>query len=290
MKTFILIFALITSITFCKGQNERHLKDFFKRSHYIENAKRINKVEPCFTKDKRIKALANFIRYRQNSSNKNSVFGGDRSAIHYININDDEYLDIIYIDSSGLNNVSIFQGLKDSFRLILEASPPNFLKELKFFKRKCIEVVLESIPYIDKDHSEMVYKLVKDSFELQSWRRNRDCTEKPSKYYKKAVKIKTLRDSCPLRENPKIDKGECFFEDGDDIYNKTSNIIGQFNRNTKGFCWAEKRDSKNALWFLVELPLKNKILTKEEIRNDPNYLNIEYYVGWIEASLVEKIE
>lgn len=278
---FFFILILFIQFTNGYGQNERHLKKYFKLSPFIGNSHKLNKYAPKISKIEK-KALFNkFANWGKLDESRNYGFWGDTTGVHFINLNEDDYIDVIYANSLGLDDASFYYGTKDSFRLVLQAPPPNFIKELKFEGKKCVEVILESIPYVGEVHCEMIYRLVNNSFELNSGRWNMDCSSTPSQYFKEPLQIKVKIDSCPLRENPKIAKGECFYEDGDEFYNKNSNIVGIYEKGSIGLGWAKEKDKNGILWILTEIPLKNRISIKSVY--EWQYSENEYFIGWMQA-------
>jgi hypothetical protein len=221
--------------------------------------------------------LEKFALFGQDDPHKSHGFWGDTSGVYYLHLNEDSFIDIIYINDLGLYDVLMYFGTKNGFKLALAGNLPNDLKSMRFESKKCVEVILETTPYIDASHSEAIYKLVQDSFELQYVRHSRDYTEQPFTYYSKPLYVKTKIDFCPLRENPTIAGGKCPCEDPEPLYNKSKNIVYQFKKETTGYCWAEKRDEQNILWFLVDMPL-NQIVPNQ------NHSEKEYFVGWMQAT------
>ena len=284
MKIKILLQLLITSML-CFGQDIRHPKDFFKRSYEISNSAKLKKYEF------KLSEIERQLLFEKYTYPQDSFYKIEKRDVFFINLNGDEYPDVVYISPFGEDNVFIDIGTQKGFKRVLNSDEflSNCIKELKFRGRKCIEVVLERLNMVsDDEQAEIVYRLVKDSFELFSCRTCNVCTQKPYKYLKKPINVQILIDSCPLRENPNFEEGKCFYDGA--ISTKANNEIGKFKYLTSGICWAEFIDNTRNLWWLVELALKDQ--NKESHSNDINDKNFgkEYQIGWMEAKFLKKIK
>ena len=122
------------SSLFC--QHERHLKVFFERSKFLHDNSEWKKFKPKMSKSAYTLLLHRFTQ-KQIELAKPYKAEIDTSEIHFVKLDEDEFIDVIYTPCFGTCIVEIYRGTKDSFRVVFkEPSIPVFLKELKFSNQR----------------------------------------------------------------------------------------------------------------------------------------------------------
>ena len=295
MKIIFLI-PFICLCTLCFGQNERHLKEFFKKSlTYTQIVEKLKVHESNTSVEEKEIKFGKFKNYLKSLFPNDENFENiEPNEVIFIDLNGDGVDDVIYLNSIGLPSTEIYIDSHASYRKVLGSIfNPSYITELTFNDRKCVRLVLSyDDNYITQgERAETVYKLKNDSFELSYFRFSRLCTFTPKLFFETPINLKTHYNSSPLRENPKIGKGECFFkETSDSFYNENNNIIVRYFKDTECFCWAKFIDKKGNIWYLVEMPRLNELTSEKNITKDFHSLEKEFQIGWMEAKFLDKIK
>ena len=221
MKVILLVIILFCFLD-CFGQKERHIREYFKNYYNIPDSVKLKKFAFNLSKASKDSLIKTFL------TRGDSVL----DPIYLLDLNGDKYPDLFTTNSQGTSFVLIFFGSKNGFKPVLDWDWKNDgdlgFKEFILKGRKCETVILFEEDVIGTYYkAERLYKLVNDSFVLQTIRKGRECTFQSKKYYNCSILMKTINDSCTLRENPKYGKANCVIrEEESEIYGETDNQIG----------------------------------------------------------------
>jgi hypothetical protein len=259
---FSLTFILLSMDV--NAQHVRHIKNLFKRANPDWS-----KLEWKLKDTDKLILFQRFTAIQGNDSLGYFGFDNDTNHVHFVNLNQDTFPDVIYETGLGVSPLYLFLRQKNTFKLLL-GEDLSYLKEISYQNDTTI-VILDVPPYIESIQSEITICLKQDKIISNSMRSMMDCMQEPQTYFESVIPIRTIIDDCPIRENARISKGECFYEDGDLEYNIRNNILRRYPQNTEGVAWGERFDAFGNKWWLVE------ILSKTEFRE--NF----YQIGWMNA-------
>jgi hypothetical protein len=269
IKSLFYLTFLVLSID-ANAQQHRHIKNLFKRANPDWN-----KIELSLKKKDKNNLIEMFSRIPKIDSLNYFGFNNDVKNLHFVNLNQDKFPDVIYATSLGVSPIYFFLGKQDTFELLLYEDL-SYLKEISYQNDTTI-IILDVPPYIESIQSEITICLKQDKIISNSMKSMMDCMQEPQTYFKSSLPIRIILDDCPIRENARISKGECFYEDGDLEYNNRNNILRRYPKNTEGLAWGERFDAFGNKWWLVE------ILSKTEFRE--NF----HQIGWMNAIDLEII-
>ncbi len=261
---FLFFLTLLVLSIDANAQHHRHIKSLFKQAN-----PNWNKIEWKLKNEDRYILYQRFTAIQGNDSLGYFGFHNDTNHVHFVNLNQDAFPDVIYETGLGVSPIYLFLGQKDTFELLLREDL-SYLKEISYQNDTTI-VILDVPAYIESIQSELTICIKKDKIISNSMRSMMDCMQEPQKYFHTIMPIRTIIDDCPIRENARISKGECFYEDGDLEYNNKGNILRRYLKNTEGVAWGERFDAFGNKWWLVE------IFSNNEFRE--NF----YQIGWMNA-------
>jgi hypothetical protein len=272
IKSLILLSFTFLSID-ANAQQFRDIKNLFKRANPDWNT-----LEWKLKDTTKNALFKRFIEISENDSLRYFGFHNDTTDVHFVNLNQDSFPDVVYETGLGVSPIYFFLGKKDTFNFLLYEDL-SYLKEINYQNDTTI-VILDVPPYVESIQSEITICFKKDRIISNSIRRMMDCMQEPQTYFKSNLPVRIIIEDCPIRENARISKGECFYEDGEETkpeYNNINNILRRYPKNTEGVAWGERFDAFGNKWWLVE------ILSNNEFRE--NF----YQVGWINALDLEII-
>lgn len=207
-------------------------------------------------------------------------------CLHFVNLNDDQYPDVIHYGYSGSESNSTDIFLNDGNRFKKIYSGYGFLEQIGYnLKNKLSSFTIMYTgccsEYIENQTRYQVDEVFNVKVEFE--RSIVINTEQPLARFEKPVRFKTLNEGYTLRSTTKIDNKPGSIN-GDD---RKGNIVSVYPQNSYGTAWAEKQDSTGRTWWFVEMdPVKslkdNIIYTLDG--------GVSRHVGWISSRYVEKIE
>jgi hypothetical protein len=269
IKSLFLLAFTILSIS-SNAQQFRHIKNLFKRANPDWS-----KLEWKLKDTDKLILFQRFTAIQGNDSLGYFGFDNDTNHVHFVNLNQDTFPDVIYETGLGVSPIYLFLGQKDTFKLLLREEL-SYLKEISYQNDTTI-VILDVPPYIESTHYEITLFLNKNKIISKNERSRMVCMQEPQTYFESIIPIRTIIDECPTRENARISKGECYYEDGELDYNNRNNILRRYPQNTEGVAWGERFDAFGNKWWLVEILSKN------------DFVENFYQIGWINAIDLEII-
>lgn len=291
---FLVIFFFYTLNSF--GQNERHLKEFFKNNLNFDYCEaklkshefKISEIE----KDLKKKSFFEFLKLETGKDENFELIG--TCDVKFIDLNGDKVADIIFTNFIGIPKIEIYYGAKDSFKKVSNLTDMylSTIIELKFSEEKCTEIIFYQVDDNIEDGtiSESTFNLINDSIELKRKITSQKKTLQPLSFLVKPFLVRTLTDFSTSVENPNLFKEKnlsevnIFFSDFDEI-------IGIYKKYKFGFCWGEYRDKNANLWYLVEMAAKDEIFDSPfEYKLLDKDLDKHYQIGWMEAKYLEKVK
>jgi len=170
-------------------------------------------------------------------------------ALHFIDLNNDKKLDVIYSGTSGSeSDCVIFLLNNDSDYKILFEEYTN-IRDLVFEDGKlvgytgldfgcCAEYVQKETKYkVSKDWDRTVeYQRVKASY-----------TELPENLYENPISFETVSDTLKLRATAIKDDTNLF------IYDTIGNVVSSYLKGSRGLAWSEKQNDLGETWWFVEM-------------------------------------
>ncbi len=204
---------------------------------------------------------------------------------HFIDLNADGKLDVIYAGFSGsepdivkifLNKgnqlIPVFQGYQDLSTLVFDEN-----KQLRSFTLLDFGCCAEYNEYETKYKVDNNFKI-----ELIYQRARLVRTIPPTNIWSKPIKFLTLNDDYTLRSEPiKEDTGTYIYDAIGE-----GNFVAKYPKNAKGLAWAAYKDKTNRVWWFVEMyPVQN--LKKNQIyRRDS--LVAPRALGWMSSRFLQK--
>lgn len=174
------------------------------------------------------------------------------NKLHFIDLNGDKNLDIIYEGWSGSesDNTQIFINKNGHITKVFEAF--QYIESLDFDKNeKLISFTILDFgccaEYIEYETKFSVTDNFETSILLQ--RAKPSFTTPPQVLFSEPVKFTTISDEYTLRSSPIIDDTSTVIYDAP---NK-GNAIAKFSKNSSGQAWAEQKDNTGRTWWLVEM-------------------------------------
>ena len=265
MKQILIFLSLQIFLNSLAGQNERHMKEFFKGI----SDKRKEKYFLKLPKSEQEHWYNQYFKAASLDTSSNRTVDDLKKEIYFIDLNNDKLPDIVDESSNGISPVLIYLNCKDSFKLLIEEQESRFKEITK--KGGKTEIVTFMIGMVGEYRGESRYFLKNDSAVLIQKRLRQNCTE-ATKFYKKSKYATVKTDSTALREYAGVGGGECLLEGGYGEYNKNSNILMRLNLNTEVIIWGDAYYEKQK-WFLIEV-LVDKI-------------EKEFRIGWVKQEDLE---
>ena len=198
-------------------------------------------------------------------------------ALHFIDLNNDKKLDVIYSGTSGAeSDCVIFLLNNDNDYKILFEEYTN-IRDLIFDGGKlvgytgldfgcCAEYVQKETKYkVTEDwNRSVVYQRVKVSY-----------TGLPEKIFERSIRFEIKSDTLKLRATPIIDDKNVF------IYDTIGNVVSSYLKDSKGFAWSEKQNDLGETWLFVEMD-PNNYQIGSRINYNPDKLP-QRNLGWFPA-------
>jgi hypothetical protein len=198
-------------------------------------------------------------------------------TLHFIDLNNDKKLDVIYSGTSGAESdcVIFLLNIDNDYRILYEEY--TNIRDLIFDGGKlvgyigldfgcCADYIQKETKYsISEDwNRSVVYQRVKTSY-----------TELPKKLFEKPVTFEIKCDTLKLRATPIIDDTNMF------IYDTIGNVVSSYLKGSRGFVWSEKINDLGETWLFVEMdPNNNQIGSR--INYNPDKMP-QRNLGWFPA-------
>jgi hypothetical protein len=207
-------------------------------------------------------------------------------CLHFLNLNGDQYPDVIYYGYSGgesncvglfLNEGGRFKkiGLEDGYLQQIGFDQKHKLNSFTIMDFGCCGEYIETQTRYRVDEGYTAIVEFKRSIVMD--------TEKPMNRFKNPVRFKTLNEGYTLRSTTIIDNKPGSIN-GDD---RKGNIVSVYPQFSYGTAWAEKQDSTGRIWWFVEMDPVNNL--KDNIIYTSDWKKTKH-VGWISSRYVEEIE
>ena len=168
-------------------------------------------------------------------------------ALHFIDLNNDKKLDVIYSGTSGAESdcVIFLLNTDNSYKILYEEY--TNIRDLIFDGSKlvgytgldfgcCADYIQKETKYsVSEDwNRSVIYQRVKASY-----------TELPEKLFEKPFRFEIKCDTLKLRATPVIDDTNMF------IYDTIGNVVSSYLKGSKGFAWSEKQTYLGETWWFV---------------------------------------
>ncbi len=206
------------------------------------------------------------------------------NKLHFIDLNGDGKLDIIYCGYSGGESyyTRMFLNVNGKYVKIFEEA--QYLESLDFDKLGKLKslVMLDfgcCAEYIEYETTYLInagYKFV-----IQLRRAKASFTVPPQRMLAHPFKIIVVNDNSKLRSAPAIDDLSTVIYDAEGL----GNVIAKYSRNSTGLVWAEESDSTGRTWWLVEMEPVKKLSYSLVYFGDKIPKSI---VGWMSSRCLKK--
>ncbi len=281
-----ITFLLFPVILFC--QNEWSFKYFYEDEYLRDESywKKLDRTIPVEQQKQVFERIA-----LENNRDPDKFFGFQQNSegVHILDLNSDPYLDVIYLSGFGIYTVQVFLGVRDSFQLAMEDGL-GVSTRLKYVEKKCVEIVVYAVPYIDPFYFVNTWTIENNDISLKAHQVLIEGLEKPKKFFKQPLNCLVIQDNSSLRENPKEVPGLYSFDNPEDYkyYNENDNILDKYSKGTMGKAWGEVIDKKGEKWWLVEMPApKVKTYSVFYRDYDGDLMDKVFYIGWMKAANLE---
>ncbi len=195
-------------------------------------------------------------------------------ALHFIDLNNDKELDVIYSGTSGAASdcVIFLLNIDNDYKILFEEY--TNIRDLLFEGGKlvgyigldfgcCAEYIQKETKYkVSEDWNRIVvYQRVKASY-----------TELPEKLFEKPIVFEIESDTLKLRATAINDDTNIF------IYDTIGNVVSSYLKGSRGYAWSEKQNDLGEIWWFVEMEPNNSQIGSR-INHNPDKLP-QRNLGW----------
>jgi hypothetical protein len=204
--------------------------------------------------------------------------------LHFIDLNNDKRLDIIYSGTTGAAADFVVFLINDEkgYRVLYEEY--TNLRELEFKNNRLIGyTILDLGCCAEYRRLEIKYRINDDLSKTHIYTRaTTSYTEFPKVYFSKPIKFIVVNEIYKMRSSPFVDDTSRV------IYDTISNVVSTYIKGSTGYAWAEKRDNTDRVWWFVEMePCKNQINSMLNYISDSLPMR---NLGWMSSRYLKEIK
>ena len=237
-------------------------------------------IEYKLSEDEKLRILSKinedlFYYLKDNNLVKNNL-----EKFHFVNLNNDNLLDFIYVGYSGAEDQSTIAFIQDE--------KGNYIKKFEtigviyeIISISILEPVLQ-IKIIKNDDcydcigvkNSLTYLCINGDFKLIEALSFTKSTTLPSLEFKKRFKV--INPKYYLRSYPEI------YNEGDKPDVLFGNVIAEYGSGIKGFAFSSQKDETGRTWWFVAIPAKD--CSQSIFLNEKGY-----FLGWMSSNYLEEL-